>query len=53
MMDAAMTPLECRGIPVAYEKESALLVQYCLVEQQCKINPSIHSQSKAWGLPFA
>jgi hypothetical protein len=37
-MDAVMSPLECRGIPVVYGKESALFVQYCLVEQKCKIN---------------
>ncbi len=37
-MDAVMTPLECRSNPVAYEKESALFVQYCWVEQKCKIN---------------
>jgi hypothetical protein len=36
-----------------YEKESALFVQYCMVEQKCEINPSIYPNLKPGVCPSA
>ena len=38
---------------MSYEKESALFVQYCLVEQKCEINPSTFPGLKSGVCPSA